>query len=43
MLPDSKQFAAAFTGMPAEINPQAGSAFNMFKGVLVRRLFDRQV
>jgi activator of HSP90 ATPase len=36
ILLDSKQFAA-FTGMPAEINPEAGGAFNMFGGLIVGR------
>ena len=33
---DSKQFAA-FTGMPAEIDPKAGGAFSMFGGLIVGR------
>lgn len=33
---DSKQFAS-ITGMPAEIYPQAGSAFSMFGGMIVGR------
>ncbi len=34
ILLDSKQFAA-FTGMPANIDPAAGGAFSMFGGVIV--------
>jgi len=33
---DSKQFAA-FSGMPAEIDPKAGGAFTMFGGMIVGR------
>jgi activator of HSP90 ATPase len=33
---DSKQFAA-FSGMPAEIDPNAGGAFSMFTGMIVGR------
>ena len=33
---DSKQFAA-FTGMPAEIDPKAGGALSMFGGLIVGR------
>src|ERR1700724_3257887 len=33
---DSKQFAA-FTGMPATIDPAAGGAFSMFGGMIVGR------
>jgi uncharacterized protein YndB with AHSA1/START domain len=33
---DSKQFAA-FSGMPAEIDPKAGGAFTMFGGLVVGR------
>ncbi len=33
---DSKQFAA-FTGMPADIDPKAGGAFSMFQGMIVGR------
>lgn len=33
---DSKQFAA-FSGMPAEIDPKAGGAFSMFGGMIVGR------
>jgi hypothetical protein len=33
---DSKQFAA-FTGLPAEIDPKAGGAFSMFGGLIVGR------
>jgi len=33
---DSKLFAA-FTGMPAEIDPKAGGAFSMFGGLIVGR------
>jgi activator of HSP90 ATPase len=33
---DSKQFAA-FTGLPAEIDPKAGGAFSMFGGMIVGR------
>jgi activator of HSP90 ATPase len=33
---DSKQFAS-FTGLPAEIDPKAGGAFNMFGGLIVGR------
>jgi activator of HSP90 ATPase len=33
---DSKQFAA-FTGMPAEIDPKAGGAFSTFGGLVVGR------
>ncbi len=36
VLLDSKQFAA-FTGMPAEIDPKEGGAFSMFKGMLSGR------
>jgi activator of HSP90 ATPase len=36
ILLDSKQFAA-FTGMPAEIDPKAGGAFSMFGGLVVGR------
>jgi activator of HSP90 ATPase len=36
MLLDSKQFAA-FTGMPATIDPAAGGAFSMFGGMIVGR------
>ena len=36
ILLDSKQFAA-FTGMPANIDPAAGGAFSMFGGVIVGR------
>jgi activator of HSP90 ATPase len=36
ILLDSKQFAA-FTGMPAEIDPKAGGAFSMFGGLIVGR------
>jgi activator of HSP90 ATPase len=36
VLLDSKQFAAC-TGMPAEIDPQAGGAFSMFAGMIVGR------
>jgi activator of HSP90 ATPase len=36
VLLDSKQFAA-FTGMPAEIDPKAGGAFSMFGGMIVGR------
>jgi activator of HSP90 ATPase len=36
VLLDSKQFAA-FTGMPAEIDPNAGGAFSMFGGLIVGR------
>jgi activator of HSP90 ATPase len=36
ILLDSKQFAA-FTGEPAEIGPDEGSAFSMFSGVIVGR------
>lgn len=33
---DSKQFAA-FSGLPAEIDPKAGGAFSLFGGVIVGR------
>lgn len=33
---DSKQFAA-FSGLPAEIDPKAGGAFSMFGGLIVGR------
>lgn len=33
---DSKQFAA-FSGMPAEIDPKAGGAFSMFSGMITGR------
>lgn len=36
ILLDSKEFAA-FTGMPAEIDPKAGGAFSMFGGRIVGR------
>ena len=36
ILLDSKQFAA-FTGMPAEIDPKAGGSFTMFGGMIVGR------
>jgi activator of HSP90 ATPase len=36
ILLDSKQFAA-FTGLPAEINREAGGAFTMFGGLIVGR------
>lgn len=36
VLLDSKQFAA-LTSMPAEIDPKAGGAFNMFGGMIVGR------
>jgi activator of HSP90 ATPase len=36
VLTDAKQFAA-FTGMPAEIDPKEGGAFSMFKGMIVGR------
>jgi activator of HSP90 ATPase len=36
VLLDSKQFAA-FTGLPAEIDPQAGGAFSLFGGLIVGR------
>ena len=36
ILLDSKQFAA-FTGMPATIDPVAGGAFSMFGGMIVGR------
>jgi activator of HSP90 ATPase len=36
ILLDSKQFAA-FTGMPAEIDPKTGGAFSMFGGMIVGR------
>jgi activator of HSP90 ATPase len=36
ILLDSKQFAA-FTGMPATIDPAAGGAFSMFGGMIVGR------
>jgi activator of HSP90 ATPase len=36
VLLDSKQFAA-FTGMPAEIDPKAGGAFTMFGDMIVGR------
>ena len=36
ILLDSKQFAA-FTGMPAEIDPKAGGALTMFGGLVVGR------
>jgi activator of HSP90 ATPase len=36
ILLDSKQFAA-FTGMPAEIDPKAGGAFSMFGAMIVGR------
>jgi activator of HSP90 ATPase len=36
LLLDSKQFAA-FSGMPAEIDPKAGGAFSMFAGMIVGR------
>jgi activator of HSP90 ATPase len=36
VLLDSKQFAA-FTGMPAEIDPKAGGAFSTFGGLIVGR------
>jgi activator of HSP90 ATPase len=36
VLLDSKQFAA-FTGLPAEIDPKAGGAFSMFGGLIVGR------
>lgn len=36
VLLDSKQFAA-FSGMPAEIDPKAGGAFSMFTGMIVGR------
>jgi activator of HSP90 ATPase len=36
LLSDSKQFAA-FTGMPAEIDPKAGGAFSTFGGMIVGR------
>jgi activator of HSP90 ATPase len=36
ILLDSKQFAA-FTGMPANIDPAAGGAFSMFGGMIVGR------
>jgi activator of HSP90 ATPase len=36
MLLDSQQFAA-FTGMPATIDPYAGGAFSMFGGLIVGR------
>src|SRR5580658_8032656 len=36
VLLDSKQFAA-FTGLPAEIDPTAGGAFSMFGGMIVGR------
>jgi activator of HSP90 ATPase len=36
ILLDAKQFTA-FAGMPAEIDPQAGGAFSMFRGMIVGR------
>jgi activator of HSP90 ATPase len=36
VLLDSKKFAA-FSGMPAEIDPKAGGAFSMFGGLIVGR------
>ncbi len=36
ILLDSKQFAA-FTGLPADIDPKAGGAFSMFGGLIVGR------
>ena len=36
VLLDSKQFAA-FTGMPADIDPKVGGAFSMFGGLIVGR------
>ena len=36
LLLDSKQFAA-FTGLPAEIDPKAGGAFSLFGGLIVGR------
>jgi len=36
ILLDSKRFAA-FTGMPAEIDPKAGGTFSMFGGMIVGR------
>ena len=36
LLLDSKQFAA-FTGVPAEIDPKAGGAFSLFGGLIVGR------
>lgn len=36
ILLDSKQFAA-FTGMPAEIDPKAGGAFSLFQAMIVGR------
>jgi activator of HSP90 ATPase len=36
VLLDAKQFAA-FTGLPAEIDPKAGGAFFLFKGQIVGR------
>ncbi len=36
ILLDAKQFAA-FTGMPAEIDPKAGGGFTMFGGLIVGR------
>ena len=33
---DAKQFAA-FSGMPADIDPKAGGAFSMFNGMIVGR------
>jgi activator of HSP90 ATPase len=36
LLLDSKQFAA-FSGMPAEVDPKAGGAFSMFGGMIVGR------
>jgi activator of HSP90 ATPase len=36
VLLDSKQFAA-FTGLPAEIDPKPGGAFKMFSGMIVGR------
>jgi activator of HSP90 ATPase len=36
VLLDSKQFAA-LTGMPAEIDPEAGGAFSMFGGMILGR------
>lgn len=36
VLLDSKQFAA-FTGLPAEIDPKAGGVFKMFGGMIVGR------
>ena len=39
VLLDSKQFAA-FTGMPAEIDPKAGGTFSMFGGLIVGRTIE---